>query len=214
MSANSTVVSGRSVMRAVLWNDLFRTSRRASRYEYWWGTIQVTVVLFVSLLLAIAASETLPEKYVVPTVTALGAVIVLSFIAGFTLQVRRLHDLGMNWWWTAIMYAFNAASILFEEYIENLRLDRYLFVQWDGDFFEGAMSLTWLDGLGNGIWLMLFIMSGFFIGDDGTNQWGKGPAMWHHRWGSAAARPDWHTVDEPYLTGQSPWSRGDEGRGG
>lgn len=76
---------------------------RASRSEYWWASFAIWLVAFaVGTVLPLALAPMAGEGGVI----AMGVVYVLFSLAvavpGWTLMVRRLHDVGLSGWWLLI----------------------------------------------------------------------------------------------------------------
>ncbi len=143
---------GSSLIATVLWHDLFRFSRRAGRFEYWWGLVLCCLVypalvwipFWAAVGFAASDLESLwqeghRESGAVPLLVAaflLGvAAMVHAGLALLSLAVRRLHDMGQP-----------GLFVLFA--------------------FVAAVNLIFLAVLG------------FARGEPAVNSWGDRPAAW------------------------------------
>lgn len=104
-----------ALIRTVLWTDLFRTSRRARRSEFWWGLLcLVLFFFFLTTPLAFLASVLLDatgtgEGFLqLLLVVALFCGVAWNAVASVTLSVRRLHDLNRSGWWYVALVAASA----------------------------------------------------------------------------------------------------------
>lgn len=112
----------RSLISTVLWHDLFRFSRRAGRFEYWWGLILCCLIypllawlpLIAIFGFVIGESESSGDEAWREYGGVLVAAILLGIMAGvqagfafLSLAVRRLHDMGQSG--LLVLLAFVAA---------------------------------------------------------------------------------------------------------
>jgi uncharacterized membrane protein YhaH (DUF805 family) len=89
-------------------------SGRASRSEYWWFTLFITIagfaIVIVCVLLAVAMAA--KENYAVLFGAMLGLLGIMFTVAilppSICVSVRRLHDIGRSGWW----YLINAVPYI------------------------------------------------------------------------------------------------------
>ncbi|EFR5459345.1 DUF805 domain-containing protein [Escherichia coli] len=79
----------------VLFNNYFNYSGRASRREFWW--YHLFNLIFLGVLFCI--DYTLNDAGISDGVYISSVYLLATFIPLFTLQVRRLHDIGLSAWY-------------------------------------------------------------------------------------------------------------------
>jgi uncharacterized membrane protein YhaH (DUF805 family) len=144
----------------------FEFSGRSRRSEYWWFMIFTVVVMMVLLLGMFGAEfDTLQgimnvslEDGLIPALNDVGPAFwlllvllatfgLVSIIPSISLQIRRLHDLGVSGWWY-LGYMLSGAVI---PEIPQV-----------GEALNGVMTLGWY------AWM-------FFPGTQGPNRYGDDP---------------------------------------
>jgi len=119
------------------WRGYARFSGRASRSEYWWATLVLTVVTFVALVLpgTIAIlSENLTGSSSVPPVFVVAVVLSLAWLLGtivpsFAVTARRLHDGNFSALFLLLLFVPFGSIVVFvltllESRPEGARFDR------------------------------------------------------------------------------------------
>ncbi len=139
----------------------FEFSGRSRRKEYWWFAVFITVVLMVLVMAVIGTMfgliqqfsqnpEALFRAISSGSWTLLGLTmlfLLVSLIPMLTVQVRRLHDLGVSGWWY-LAYVFGDVAL---DEVPNI-----------GTGLNSLLSLGWI------VWM-------FFPGTKGPNKYGEDP---------------------------------------
>ncbi|MEI8156705.1 MAG: DUF805 domain-containing protein [Burkholderiales bacterium] len=77
----------------------FNIDGRSRRAEYWWFTLWLAVFVVTATIFDVL----LGTFYADSGMGFLGGLVVLTVVVpGFTLQVRRLHDIGRSGWWSLL----------------------------------------------------------------------------------------------------------------
>ena len=94
-------------------NNYVTFSGRASRSEYWYWNLFVVLLAICSLLFDVAA---FPYSVWSPTNTI---TTIATFLPGWAVSVRRLHDVNRSGWWLLLMLTVIGILVLLYWAIKN-----------------------------------------------------------------------------------------------
>ena len=138
---------------------------RARRKEFWSWTLfsaLLNIVVTVALMM-MSSSET------VQTCVSLFLAL-LMFFPGFSVAVRRLHDVGRSGWWLGGYYIVTFVYMLI---LASLGLENLGEESFSTAIVSGALSLVFI--LIALIWAIVMLVWDFTEGTNGPNKYGEDP---------------------------------------
>jgi uncharacterized membrane protein YhaH (DUF805 family) len=94
----------------------FTFSGRATRSEFWWFQLFITLVYFISISVGFFFMENLNIEEGMPII--FGTTVALLVIPTLAVQVRRLHDVGRSGWFLLIsLIPYIGGFVLFIQYL-------------------------------------------------------------------------------------------------
>lgn len=86
------------------WKRSFDYSGRATRADYWWFVLANLIVYVILLVITTALAVALPDNPTPARVfeSLTGLYIFAQIIPSLALCVRRMHDIGKQWYWIFI----------------------------------------------------------------------------------------------------------------
>lgn len=141
---------------------------RSPRKEYWMfyiGNIIVFIALLILLTLVLYVLNIADYKKLV-AVYSIFVIIwrILLLLPGFSLATRRFHDTNKSGWLTVLFFACNFFFGYLSSVLENARIHNYNIT---------ILALIVIICIVIDLWL--FIILGFFKGENGPNQYGPNP---------------------------------------
>lgn len=120
ISQNSSIPKLVSIIRTVLWTDLFTTRRRASRLEFWIGSLGIVTVSYLIAPLGYFTLLFLDINAIQGAVRLLNLCITFwTTIAIYTLAVRRFHDCGLLGWPAGLCVAVSWLAAIVTANLDN-----------------------------------------------------------------------------------------------
>lgn len=99
--------------------DMFQLNKRLGRADYWWANLASSLLIIGSelLYLMLTGLTSLTITQLSPQVIIIGLVLLVVYvvltIAGFTAQIRRLHDIGRSgFFWLCHFVPFAGTVIM------------------------------------------------------------------------------------------------------
>lgn len=138
---------------------------RARRKEYW------SWVLFSALLNIVVAVAVMMMSSSATVQTCVSLLLaILMFFPGFSVAVRRLHDVDRSGWWLGGYYIVSFVYILILAFLglDNLGEDAT-----SATIVVGLLSLVFI--LAALIWAIVMLVWYFAKGTDGPNKYGEDP---------------------------------------
>lgn len=162
-------------------------SGRASRAEFWWFVLFVTIVFAVlyffilgSIVTAGAATGDTPATGLLAIVGVSGIVLLLLWLAllvpSIAVQARRLHDTNRSGWWLGGFYLLYAVYIaLWFGSVGSLALSATDAAPEPSSAFMGIFMAAMILGFALFIYMIVLLVFYCMPGTPGANRYGADP---------------------------------------